>query len=250
MIPLSAVVITFNNAKKLAKCIEALRGVTDDIVVVDSFSTDNTAQICQEKNVRYFQKAWIGYSDQKNFGNEQAKNDWIVSIDDDEFISEVLAKNILEKFDKIPDFDAINLPFRTVFCGKLIRFGSMNPESHVRVFNKKLIHWNTEDVHEQLTIGSHHRIEQVNGYVFHHTVDTPEQFAQKTDRYAQLFAEKAKKMGKKSLWLKRFISPSFRFIREYFFKLGFLDGYYGWFIAKENARYTYLKYQYLAKNTL
>lgn len=245
MIPLSAVIITFNNASKIGRCIEALQKITDDIVVVDSFSTDNTAQICQEKGIRFYQKKWVGYSDQKNFGNEKASNDWIISIDDDEFMSEEMAIAILEKFKQTPDFEAINLPFRTVFCGKLIRFGSMNPESHVRVFNKKIIHWNTEDVHEQLTLSPTHRIAQAKGYVFHHTVDTPAQFAQKTERYAQLFAEKANRMGKKANFIKIYFSPIVRFLKEYIFKLGILDGYYGWFIAKENARYTFLKYQKL-----
>ena len=107
MIPLSAVIITFNNAQKIGQCIEALQKISDDIVVVDSFSIDNTAQICQEKNVRFYQKKWIGYSDQKNFGNEKALNDWIISIDDDEFVSEEMAVVILEKFKQMPDFEAI-----------------------------------------------------------------------------------------------------------------------------------------------
>ncbi|MEZ4902162.1 MAG: hypothetical protein R2822_10605 [Spirosomataceae bacterium] len=85
----------------------------------------------------------------------------------------------------------------------------------------------------------------MKGYVYHYTVDTPAQFAAKTDRYSTLFAEKGIKLGKKANFIKIYLSPIFRFLVEYVFKLGFLDGYFGWFIAKENARYTYLKYRKL-----
>jgi glycosyltransferase involved in cell wall biosynthesis len=247
MTPISAVVITLNQANKIARCLASLRSVTDDIVVVDSGSTDATAEICRQLGVVFLERAWTGYSDQKNFGNAHAQHDWIISIDDDEYLSEELAGSIRAVFDHSPDFDALELPFRTVFCGKLIRFGNMNPERHVRIFNKKYIQWNIEGVHERLSVKDEHRIRRLAGYVFHHTVDRPEQFAQKTERYARLFAEKAQRAGQSAAWWKQWLSPLVRFVREYFFRLGILDGYWGWFIAKENARYTFLKYRTLWK---
>lgn len=246
-IPLSAVIITVNQEKKIEKTIEALKTITDDIVVVDSGSIDLTRKVARAAGATVIEHPWAGYSAQKNFGNAWAKHDWVLSVDDDEVISPELAKNIQVAFASLADYDAFDLPFRTVFCGKLIRFGGWNPESHVRIFNKTKIQWNTDAVHEGLTLRSEHRIKKLEGYVYHYTVDTPAQFVSKTDRYSTLFAEKGIKLGKKATFIKVYLSPIFRFVVEYVIKLGFLDGYYGWLIAKENARYTYLKYQKLAQ---
>ncbi len=247
LLPLSAVIITVNQEKKIAKTIEALKTLTDDIVVVDSGSKDATRTVAAALGACVFERPWSGYSEQKNFGNDQAKYDWILSVDDDEVVSDELAKSIRAAFASEPKADAFNLPFRTVFAGKLVRFGGWNPETHIRIFNKKKIHWNTDAVHEGLTIRPEYSVQKLSGYVYHYTVDTLEQFAQKTDRYSTLFAEKGIKVGKRANFVKIYLSPAFRFLVEYVFKLGFLDGYYGLFIAKENARYTYLKYKKLGE---
>ncbi len=248
MTPLSAVIITKNQEKKIGLTIDALKLVTDDVVVVlDSESTDQTEAIAIEKGARVFKKHWAGYSLQKNFGNQQAKHRWILSIDDDEVISEELAASIKAAFVAEPTFDAFDLPFRTIFCGQLVRFGGWNPESHVRLFDKTKIEWNTDAVHEGLTLKPEHRIQKLSGYVYHYTVDSVEQFYAKTDRYSTLFAEKGASFGKKAPFYKIYFSPVFRFLSEYVFRLGFLDGRTGLIIAKDNARYTYLKYQKLSR---
>ena len=243
---LSAVVITHNQARKIGRTLAALAILTDDIVVVDSFSTDKTADVARQHGARVFSRAWPGYSQQKNFGNAQALSNWIISVDDDEVLSDELIKNIQKAFLIKPDCEAFSLNFRTIFCGKLIRYGGWNPESHVRIFDKRQIEWNTDAVHEGLTLQPTHRIGKLKGDVFHYTVDTLPQFYAKTERYSTLFAEKSRRLGKKSGWVKQYLSPMIRFVREYIFKLGFLDGRYGFIIAKENARYTYLKYKQLA----
>ncbi len=245
MLPISVVIITKNQAIKLRTTIEAIKPLTNDIVVIDALSQDDTVAVARACGARVFERAWTGYSDQKNFGNRQAKNDWILSIDDDEVVSKELTENIKKVFFSMSNFDAFDLPFRTVFCGKLIRFGGWNPESHIRLFDKRTINWNTDAVHEGLTIQPNHRVEKLSGYVYHHTVDTLEQFYAKTDRYSTLFAERSLQQGRKTSFLKIYLSPIFRFLREYIFRLGFLDGYYGLIIAKDNARYTYLKYKKL-----
>jgi glycosyltransferase involved in cell wall biosynthesis len=242
-VSLSAVIITHNQHQKIGRTIAALRSFVAEVVVIDSGSSDGTPEVARAHGARVFEKAWSGYSAQKNFGNDQAQHAWILSIDDDEVVSPELAKNIKKAFETAPTFDALDLPFRTVFCGKLIRFGGWNPESHVRIFNKQKIAWNTDAVHEGLTLRPEHNIQKLNGCVYHYTVDSLEAFYAKTERYSVLFAEKATRMGKKAGWVKKYLSPLVRFVREYVFKLGFLDGRYGFIIAKENARYTYLKYK-------
>ena len=247
--PISVVIITKNQAEKLLKTIEAVKNLTNDIVVIDSFSDDETEAVVDSTGTRFYQRAWTGYSDQKNFGNNLAKNNWILSVDDDEVVSEKLIENIKKAFENQTTFDAFDLPFRTVFCDQFIKFGGWNPESHVRLFDKTKIYWNSDAVHEGLTLKPEHKIGKLSGYVFHYTVDTLQQFYQKTDRYSTLFAERSFVQGKKSTFVKRYLSPAVRFIREYFLRLGFLDGYYGFIIAKDNARYTYLKYKKLEEKT-
>ena len=245
---ISAVIITKNQEQKIGRTIDALKILTDDVVVViDSDSTDQTEAIAAQKGARVFRKQWEGYSLQKNFGNRQAKHRWVLSIDDDEVVSDELAANIKAAFEVEPGFDAFDLPFRTVFCGKLIKFGGWNPEAHVRLFDKTKIDWNTDAVHEGLTLKPEHQIQKLNGYVYHYTVDSVEQFYAKTDRYSTLFAKKGAFFGKKAPFYKIYLSPIFRFLSEYIFRFGFLDGRYGYIIAKDNARYTYLKYKKLSR---
>ena len=247
-LPISAVIITFQHADKLDRTLAALGSFIADIVVVDSLSTDDTEQVANKHHARYFRRAWAGYTDQKNFGNDQALHPWVLSLDDDEVVSEALSEAIKKCFEPhAPPYDAINLPFHTYFCGQRIRFGAWNPEWHIRLFRRDLIRWNSDAVHEGLRLEPHHRIGQLNGVVRHYTADSTTQFAAKTESYARLFAKRAAKQGKKATIFKRFVNPIWRFIAEYFFKLGFLDGYFGLFIAAQNARYTYLKYEYLTK---
>jgi glycosyltransferase involved in cell wall biosynthesis len=240
---LSAVVITHNEEKYIAQCIRALQQVIDDIVVVDSFSTDRTPQICQALGVRFYQKAWSGYSNQKNFGNALALHDWVLSVDADEYLSEELVRDIRRMMlSPTNGAQAYRIRFCSFLGNKRIRFGGWNPEHHVRLFDRRQISWNTDAVHEGLTMPANACVDTLRGVVYHFTAESAAQFTLKTDRYSTLFAKKNLRPQKKVNFVKLYISPAFRFVKEYVFKLGFLDGYEGWFIAKENARYTYLKY--------
>ncbi len=248
---LSAVVIAKNEEKKIGKCIDSLKKVSDDIVVVDAYSTDATKQICLSKGVRFFERNWEGYAKAKNFGNQQAKYDWIISLDADECLSDDLVESIKDIFEHHkPVFDAYELPFITNFCGRWVYYGGWNPEAHIRIFNKQLISWNPDAVHEYLSIQPTHQIKSLKGYVYHYTVDSLAVFYAKTDQYSTLFAKKQYLAGKKAGYVKIFLSPAVRFIREYFFQLGFLDGKIGFIIASENARYTYLKYRKLQEMSM
>jgi glycosyltransferase involved in cell wall biosynthesis len=245
MTPLSAVVITHNEEAKIGDCLDSLFQVTDDVVVVDSGSTDRTRELCLARGARFFARAWDGYPSQKNFGNAQARHDWIVSIDADERLSDELVASIRQTFAQPLGADAFRLKFATYFCGQPIRYGGWNPEWHVRIFDKTKIEWNRDAVHEGLTLAPHHRVAKLAGPVRHYTVDTLAAFYAKTERYSDLFAQRGRQLGKRASWFKLVVSPVFRLVAEYVFRLGFLDGRAGWAIARENARYTYLKYRKL-----
>lgn len=242
MKPVSAVVITHNEERHIAQCIKALQQVSDDIVVVDSFSTDRTPQICRDLGVRFYQKSWSGYSNQKNFGNALALHDWVLSVDADEYVSEELATDIRQALERESGFLAYRIRFCSYLGQKRIRYGGWNPEYHVRLFDRRQIAWNTDAVHEGLTLPAAAPVGMLKGLIHHHTAESAVQFALKTERYSSLFAAKALQGQKKVGFVKLYLSPVFRFVKEYIMKLGFLDGYEGWVIAKENARYTHLKY--------
>lgn len=242
---LTAVILTLNEEANIAHCIAAARQVADDIVIVDAYSTDNTVEISTQLGARVFCRAWEGYSSAKNFGNAQALGQWIISVDADEWITSELADEIQRVITQSsPDFEAYYLPFRTVFCGKTIYYGGWNPEKHCRLFLRHPdIYW-AGAAHEELNFPPNYRIGDLKkGFVEHHTVKNIAEFRHKTIVYSTLFAQQQADAQKKPPFWRKYISPMFRFVKEYFWKLGFLDGKEGWQIATENARYTYLKYR-------
>lgn len=239
--PLSIVIITKNEANKIARTIQAALLVTEDVVVIDSNSTDDTVAIAQNLGANCIVQKWLGYGAQKNLGHQYAKYDWILSIDADEVLSDALIKrlNTLELSDSLEVFD---IDFKTYFCNQLVRFGGWNPQHHIRLYNKSRVQWNTLEVHEQLSFPNDYRIVSIKESILHYSYDTEEQYLQKSENYTTLFAERLFLRGKKSTWIKRNISPLFTFIKEYIFKLGVLDGALGFKIACLNMNYTRMKY--------
>lgn len=243
---ISVVLITFNEENKIKKTIEAVSSLTDDIIVIDSFSTDTTKTICESLGVTFVQQVWSGYGSQKNAGHAYAKYDWILSIDADEVVSAKLLQELKNlKFNS--EKQVFNIPFKTYFCNTLIRYGGWNPQFHIRLFNKKYTEWDTLAVHETLKLPADTDIVTLKGTIHHYSYDSLEDYTSKSEKYTDLFAQRLKERGKKSTWVKMYLSPAFTFIKEYFFKLGFLDGAMGFNIARLNYNYTKSKYSKLKK---
>lgn len=238
----SIVIITLNEAKRIANTLKSAVKLSSDIVVVDSGSTDDTKAICLSfENVRFFERKWDGYSNQKNFGNEMAKYDWVLSIDADEVIDNELAISIKNQLQQ-PLLDAYNIRFNTYVGNTKIRFGAWNPEKHIRLFNKKAIRWSILEVHECLTVNNSHKIGQLEGRIHHYSYTDAAKLKVKAELYADLFVKRMNQIGKKPKVHKLIFSPPFTFINEYFIRLGILDGVLGFHIAYQNSRYTFLKY--------
>ena len=244
---LSAVVITSNSRNTIGECIDALKQVCSDIIIVDSGSDDGTREICISKNIRYYVKSWEGYSVNKNFGNELALNDYILSIDSDEILSEDLITNINKVFESKDLVDGYILNLITNYAGNWIRYGGWNPDWHIRIFNRKLIKWEIQDVHEILSVTSKHKIKKLKGKILHYSYPTVQDHINKIDKYTDLFAERAFKAGKSAGKQRKYLSAAFTFVSNYIIKFGFLDGYYGFIVAKNNALYSYLKYKKLSE---
>ncbi len=242
-VPLTAVVIALNEERRIGGCIASIRDLTDDIVVVDAHSSDRTAEIAAAHGARVFLRRWRGYSDQKNFGNAQARYDWILSLDADERVSSELGASLREAFARGPEHDVYDIAFENYFGTRRIRFGAWNPESHARLFDRRLFCWNTSAVHEGLCGPAVLRRGRLAGAMLHFTVDSRAQLAAKTESYADLFAAKLRQSGRAVGWSKVWLNPAWRFFRDYIVRLGVLDGRLGIFIAWEAARYTHLKYR-------
>jgi glycosyltransferase involved in cell wall biosynthesis len=245
---ISVVIITKNEAHIIANTLESLQPVTNDIIIVDSGSTDETVAICKKFNTVVIEANWQGYGINKNKGIEAAKYDWILSLDADEALDTELQQSLKQlKFSS--DNEVFNIRFKNFYCNKWIRFGEWGFDWHIRLFNRKKVHWNNVAVHENLVFPEGVAITKIKGNILHYTVQNKKEYNNKTDHYARMNAKKYADAGKKATSFKLYFSPVFAFLQHYIFRLGFLDGAAGFIIAKTTARYTFLKYRYLKSMT-
>lgn len=242
---LSAVIITGNEERNIVRCLESLKGVADEIVVVDAFSTDNTPSICRQYGVTFIQHSWEGYSASKNFGNGQALHDWILSIDADEALSEELRTSILNEKKSPRGFFFVMYRFNN-YCGKWMHFGGWRRALKLRMFDRRIASWKGE-VHEHLEISQPVKIFKLKGDLEHYTYDSISDHREKNERYSTMAAEEMLKRGKNVSGTSIQLRTAFTFLQSYLFKLGFLDGAAGFTVAKMEAGYTRMKYEKLVK---
>ncbi len=237
---LSAVVITLNEERNIARCLESLKGVVDEVIVVDSASTDQTEAICKSYNVQFVQHTWVNYSDQKNFGNSLAANDCILSVDADEELSSELRQSII--FWK-GDSQSLAAEFNrlTNYCGHWVRHCGWYPDTKIRLFNRQHAHWQGA-VHEQLVFNSKINISNLHGDLLHYSYYTVEEHDRQIEKYSDIAAKELLNNGVRSNNLKIFFKAFARFVKVYFIRAGFLDGPAGWIIAKKSAKASYLRY--------
>jgi len=243
---LSVVIITFNEERNIARAINSVKPIADEIIVVDSFSTDKTQTICLSLNVTFKQRQWTGYSDQKNFANSLAKHNYIFSIDADEEVDSELCKEILKE--KNNGFNGVYIVNRLVnYCGKWIKHSSWYPDKKIRVFPKSIAKWEGEFVHETLNIEKGLKEKELKGHLNHYTYYNFKEHRERADKYSYLTAKKMHLQGKKASILKPYLSAVARFVSMYFIKLGFLDGYMGFKIAQISAQSNIVKYKELRR---
>lgn len=242
---ISVVIIAKNEENKIAACIAAAQLLSSDIWVVDSDSTDQTPAICIAAGAQYLNHEWKGYAQQKNYGNQFAKNDWILSLDADEIISAELV-NEISKLDLSNPKQVFAMNRLNHVGGKAIYHGNWNPDWQNRLFNKKEHHWNTAlEVHETLLLKIDTEIIQLNERLLHFTVTDFAAYREKLIKYAKIFREKNSKQNSWTKNIKWICSPLFGFIKEYVFKRGFLDGKAGLKLAQLHYFYTQEKYRSL-----
>jgi glycosyltransferase involved in cell wall biosynthesis len=239
-VKLSVVIITYNEEKNIERCLSSVAEVADEIVVIDSFSTDRTKEICIKNKVVFIEKEWMGYSESKNYGNTKASNNWILSLDADEALSKELINAILD-FKKKPNSSCGKFNRLTNYCGSWIKHGGWYPDAKIRIFDRSVAKW-SGSIHEKLTFSTPTKVVHLAGDCLHYSYYNIEQHYAQADKFTTIAAKDLFERGKIPSYIKLYVSPIIKFVRDYLFKLGFLDGQAGFTIARISAYATYLKY--------
>lgn len=243
---LSAVIITFNEERNIGRCLESLLGVADDIVVVDSFSTDKTREICLSYGVRFESHTFDGYIEQKNYALTRAKYQLVLSLDADEALSDELRQSILRvKSNKL--YDGYTMNRFTNYCGQWIRHSGWYPDRKLRLWTISKGRWGGINPHDKVIMDKGTSVSHLKGDILHYSYYTREEHDRQMERFSDIAAKALFDKGIKSSCLKLSINPFWRFIKAYFIKTGFLDGKNGFIISRSSARVTYLKYKKLRR---
>ncbi|MFH2142348.1 MAG: glycosyltransferase family 2 protein [Bacteroidota bacterium] len=240
---LSVIIITLNEQRNIERCLKSVSDFADEIIVVDSYSDDKTKEICKRFPVKFIQSEWQGYSKTKNYANSHAKYDYIFSIDADEEVSKELIVSINEQKEK-GLHGAYFMNRLNNYCGKWIKHGGWYPDRKLRIWNRKDAEWQG-NIHEKQVFNNKTEMSLLHGDLFHYSFKTIVDHKNQMRKFATLHAEEMFRNGKKVNSFLVFIKVAWKFKRDYFFKLGFLDGKCGFIICRINTYGTYLKYKIL-----
>lgn len=243
MIKLSVVIITFNEEQNIARCLDSVKDLADDIVVVDSFSTDNTVNLCKSYGAKVFSLPFEGYVNQKNKADQYAASDYILSLDADEVLSETLIQSIKQVKNNW-EKEGYYLSRLNNYCGKWIRHCGWYPDRKLRLFDRRKGEWKGITLHEKFEVEGETGI--LKGDLLHYTYPTIASHITQTQKFTSIAARELFQQEKKATPFKILFSPVFKFLKSYFVKLGFLDGYQGLMVCSISAWSNYLKYKKLA----
>ena len=238
---ISAVIITFNEEKYIEQCILSVAEVADEIVIVDSFSTDRTKEICLAHGVRFIEHPFIGYRDQKNFALTQATFDYVLSLDADEALSPRLEKSILSVKQNLR-YDGYEFNRLNNFCGRWMHFTSLYPERKIRLFNKTKAEWGGRNIHESVILNNSKSSGYLKGNLLHWLYDSYEESVDKMNKFSTFSANEYFNQGIKVNPKKILFNPLWRFFHSYVLKGGFIEGYEGFMVSKILATTCFLKY--------
>ena len=241
-VKISATIITLNEEKKIEPCIKSLIGVADEIIVVDSRSTDETEAICRKYPVKFISHEFEGYVGQKNFAVRQATYDHILALDADERLSDELKESILHIKNNWNSVDGYAVDRYNNYCGKWMHFSGWYPERKVRLWDRRRALWGGTDPHDFVQLPKK-RTKTLKGNLLHYAYLSLDEHMRQIYRFAEIAARAKYKKGEKpNFTINVIFSPLFRFVKSYFFQLGFLDGYYGFIFCTLSASMTFFKY--------
>ncbi len=241
-LPLSVALITYNEEKNLPTTLGAIKDIASEIIVVDSYSTDKTVEIAKKYGAKVFIEDWKGFRDQKNSALKKCSKDWILFLDADEVVSKELKEEIIDVIEN-PKADGYFLNRKTYYAGKFLEH-TWQPDYVLRLVKKSSNpRWEGGNIHEYLKIDG--KTAKLKGYLYHYTYKDLKDHYEKSLKYAKISAEEMYKKGKKFHYYNLILNPSWAFFKQYFFKLGFLDGIRGLSVAMSYFFSTFLKYLFL-----
>ena len=238
---ISVVIICKNGSARIDETLLSVRGIGDEILLYDSGSTDDSLQKARDFGVRIEQGSWEGYGRNRYKAAQLATYDWILMLDTDEVLDDELKRSI-QNIDLSNEHLIYNIRYKNYFGSKHITHGEWGNDAHIRMANRNTVRIDQEIVHEKLFLQPGLSICTLQGHILHYTVKDSNDFARKMMEYAKLSAEKYYAQGRRSNFLKIACSPLFSFLQNYFFKMGFLDGWKGLVCATMTAWYTFMKY--------
>ncbi len=243
MVKLSVVIITFNEENNIARCIDSVSLVADEVVVVDSYSTDNTKKICVTKGVRFIEHRFEGHIQQKNFALNQCTFDHVLSLDADEYLSDELTTSILFAKKNWPA-EAYEMNRLSSYGGRWMKLSAWYPDRKLRLWNKNLGYWGGDNPHDKVILTKKVRVMRLRGDLMHEAYENAAEFLTKVQSYSDIFANE-KRFVIESSSFKIFYKTFYTFIQNFFIKLGVFGGFEGAIISMSNTNYTFYKYSKL-----
>lgn len=240
-IKISGVYITFNEEEYIEKNILSIKNFVDEIVVVDSYSTDSTKELCLKHNVVFIEKKFESFGKQKQFAVQQAKYDIVLCLDADEFLCEQAKDAVLEVKNKW-EHDGYWIKRKNYYCGRWLKYSGKYPDKKLRLFDRRKGNWVDRLVHETVEMQQPKNTSLLKGNLIHYEYFSYFKHARKVEYYSTLSAKHYLKKGKKSNLWQIFYRPTWAFLKNYILRLGFLDGSQGLIVCCFTAYSTFLKY--------
>lgn len=238
---ITGVIITFNEERNIGRCIVSLKNVCDEIIVLDSFSTDQTEAICHSHHVKFVQHAFDGHIQQKNRALQLAETEWVLSLDADEALTEELSQAIL-KVKQHPSGEAYAFNRLTNYCGHWVKHCGWYPDTKTRLVKKECAHWTGVNPHDRLERMDQGKAELLNGDLLHYSYYTKEDHFKQIEYFGNIAAKELFDQGKNISWGLLYVKVVNQFIKSFWIKLGILDGRTGLLISMRSAYATYVKY--------
>lgn len=239
MINVSVTIISKNEAQNIEECLHSV-GWASEIVVVDQFSEDGTAETAQRFGAKVFQERWRGFARQKNLAIDKARGPWILSLDADERVTPSLREEIKEKLSQENEYSGYYIARKNFFCGHWIRHGGWYPDYTLKLFRKSAGHFQDRAVHEKVVVNGN--VGYLEYPLEHFTYRSVSDFLARLDNYSRLAAQELPAKSRWSISYMLCLSPLFTFISMYLLRGGIRDGAAGFFLAVSYAYYTFLKY--------
>ena len=236
---ITATIITFNEERNIARAIESLR-CCDEILIVDGGSTDRTTELAENLGARVIEANWRGYAGQKNWAADQAGNDWVLSLDADEALSEALEAEIWRLKKSGPRHDGYTMPRLARYMGRWILHSGWYPDRKLRLYDRRQAKWVGDFVHESVAVSG--QVGHLQSNLLHFTCDSLAEHIKTMERYTTLAAQELAARQVKVPLSRLIADPAWAFVKTYLLQRGFLDGPEGLAIAQMAAFYTFLKY--------